>query len=523
MAAPPLKAQAHTAHTSPVKGAHCKTQSRPSVAAQVAAQRQHEGAARAHAGVKYGVSPAVLHAGAAGAGTGTDVSAGTTGSANPTHAAPGASAHMTQPHAPTAPTHPARPHMQAAQPAPSRKGLPAVAAAVALVAVLALGGTLYAQANTAAQTDAAAANAAAPTAITQQRVTDSTTQTASDQATLAAFNAQGVTSNTSTTATPSATDAAGSAATAASDTFVTSITPQLTALLSAYGAGVACVIQPLDSTQPAFSYNASAQFASSGLTALAVQAAYIDAVTCGNLDPTDTYTVRAADIVGGTGTLKQRGAGATLTYAQLAQLMVAENDNTATNILIDTLGLPAVNAACQAAGAAQTSVNRKLMQLDTGAENYTTAANTATLLCAVGNKTAGSAGVCQAALDAMAAQSDNKALAAGVSTGSGAALAHKTATMGGLRHDAGILYVAQNAQNAEGVTSASATSANSTGTEAASSASATGATADATSDTFDNTTSTTTQTRAYAVVVLCNIGQTTANNLMKEIATLLTA
>jgi beta-lactamase class A len=367
--------------------------------------------------------------------------------------------------------------VQAAQPAPARKGAPAVAAAVALVAVLALGGTLYAQANTAAQTDAAAANAAAPTAITQQRVTDSTTtQTATDQATLAAFNAEGVTSNTSTEATSSATDADSEAASGSSDTFVTSITPQLTALLSAYGAGVACVIQPLDSAQPAFSYNAGAQFASSGLTALAVQAAYIDAVTCGNLDPTDTYTVRAADIVGGTGTLKQRGAGTTLTYAQLAQLMVAENDNTATNILIDTLGLPAVNAACQAAGAAQTSVNRKLMQLDTGAENYTTAANTAALLCTVGNKTAGSTDVCQAALDALAAQSDNKALAAGVSTGSGATLAHKTATMGGLRHDAGILYVA----------------------------------------------STTTQTRAYAVVVLCNIGQTTANNLMKEITTLLT-
>jgi hypothetical protein len=174
------------------------------------------------------------------------------------------------------------------------------------------------------------------------------------------------------------------------------------------------------------------------------------------------------------------------------------------------------------------------MQLDTGAENYTTAANTATLLCAVGNKTAGSADVCQEALDALTAQADNKALAAGVSTGSGAALAHKTATMGGLRHDAGILYVAQNAQNAEGVTGASgasATSANSTGTEAATTSSATGATGvttaaatsgNATSDTFANTTSTTTQTRAYAVVVLCNIGQTTANNLMKEITTLLT-
>jgi beta-lactamase class A len=199
--------------------------------------------------------------------------------------------------------------------------------------------------------------------------------------------------------------------------------------------------------------------------------------------------------------------------------MVAENDNTATNILLDTLGLPAVNAACQAAGAAQTSVNRKLMQLDTGAENYTTAANTATLLCAVGNKTAGSADVCQAALNALAAQTDNKALAAGVSTGSGATLAHKTATMGGLRHDAGILYVAQNAQNAEGVTSASAAAESSAGAEGATATTS----GNAASDTFDTATSTATQTRAYAVVVLCNIGQTTANNLMKDIATLLTA
>ena len=77
----------------------------------------------------------------------------------------------------------------------------------------------------------------------------------------------------------------------------------------------------------------------------------------------ERLTLRDADRTLGSGLLVDFDAGAALTLRDLAVLMMAISDNTATNMLIDYLGIPAVNQACRDAGMTDTEL-RNLIDFD---------------------------------------------------------------------------------------------------------------------------------------------------------------
>jgi beta-lactamase class A len=90
--------------------------------------------------------------------------------------------------------------------------------------------------------------------------------------------------------------------------------------------------------------------------------------------------------VGGGGPLEMLGAGAQLTWRDMAALMISYSDNDAANAVIDRVGMEAVNARVQALGLATTRLRRRM--LDTaaaraGRENVSTAAELRALLKAV--------------------------------------------------------------------------------------------------------------------------------------------
>jgi beta-lactamase class A len=62
--------------------------------------------------------------------------------------------------------------------------------------------------------------------------------------------------------------------------------------------------------------------------------------------------------VGGSGVLRELHAGSALTVADLLFLMIAISDNTATNLLVDLVGTPAVNARMVAMGLPHTRLYR---------------------------------------------------------------------------------------------------------------------------------------------------------------------
>jgi beta-lactamase class A len=70
-------------------------------------------------------------------------------------------------------------------------------------------------------------------------------------------------------------------------------------------------------------------------------------------------SIRTEQLVGGSGVLKELSGGLSMTLRDVATLMIVLSDNTATNVLIDLLGLDAINDTIKGFGLATTRlVNR---------------------------------------------------------------------------------------------------------------------------------------------------------------------
>ncbi len=89
----------------------------------------------------------------------------------------------------------------------------------------------------------------------------------------------------------------------------------------------------------------------------------------GKLKLTDLYTVNAADLVQDSDIMGGLTPGVTqITLRDLATMMVAVSDNSATNVLIDRVGMDSVNALLSAQGLHETHLRRKMMDLKAAAE-----------------------------------------------------------------------------------------------------------------------------------------------------------
>ena len=90
----------------------------------------------------------------------------------------------------------------------------------------------------------------------------------------------------------------------------------------------------------------------------------------------DAYTVEARDLVDGSAIMSGLTPGVTrVTNRDLATFMVAVSDNSATNVLIDRVGMQNVNALLDSLGLHETRLQRKMMDVKAaqeGRENIST-------------------------------------------------------------------------------------------------------------------------------------------------------
>jgi beta-lactamase class A len=127
----------------------------------------------------------------------------------------------------------------------------------------------------------------------------------------------------------------------------------------------------------------------------------------------------------------------------LARRMIVGSSNLATNIVIDRVGLPAVEEVWRSCGAVSSTTRRGIEDYaarDAGLDNVVTAADLAALIGCVELGAAGPARACAEMLDILAAQEHRVDLAAGLPIG--VRVAHKNGWMPGVRHSAGIVYPA---------------------------------------------------------------------------------
>ena len=162
----------------------------------------------------------------------------------------------------------------------------------------------------------------------------------------------------------------------------------------------------------------------------------------GKLKLTDLYTVQSSDLVPDSDIMGGLTPGVTrITLRDLATMMVAVSDNSATNVLIDRVGMDNVDAMLDSLGLSHTRLRRKMMDLEAakqGRENISTPREMMTLLETIYrgkllNK--------ESTADFFKVLSTNKDSWIPRDLPAGVQIANKPGSLEGVRNDSGIVFV----------------------------------------------------------------------------------
>lgn len=121
--------------------------------------------------------------------------------------------------------------------------------------------------------------------------------------------------------------------------------------------------------------NSQEVFQSASLIKIPILLSLLHAHHKGEINIQKQVTISDENKVGGSGVLQALSNGIVLSIKDLMTLMIIVSDNTATNVLIDLMGVEAINAAFQEIGLKRTKLNRKMMDfaaISQGLDNQTT-------------------------------------------------------------------------------------------------------------------------------------------------------
>lgn len=134
---------------------------------------------------------------------------------------------------------------------------------------------------------------------------------------------------------------------------------QLEALARTF-SGTAGVCARNLSTGESVAVNDGERFPTASMIKIMVLFELVRACSRGQAQLWERVTLRKSDKTLGSGLLLDFDEGANLTLRDLAVMMMAISDNTATNMLIDRLGIHAVNQACREAGMFETELRNRI-------------------------------------------------------------------------------------------------------------------------------------------------------------------
>ena len=214
------------------------------------------------------------------------------------------------------------------------------------------------------------------------------------------------------------------------------------ALAEDYPAVIGLHAVSLDYPEASFSLNPDEVFPTASIIKVPVLLEFYRQAEEGALDPLEVRPLREEDKVGGSGVLQYLGVGSTtLTLENYARLMINLSDNTATNVVIDLVGIDKVNLLLERLGLEITRLTRKMYAkgLDPDkVENLSTPRELARLMELIHHREGLSPYVCEKALDAL------KLYKTGIirdAVPASIAVADKSGWMGGVECDTGVVYL----------------------------------------------------------------------------------
>ena len=156
----------------------------------------------------------------------------------------------------------------------------------------------------------------------------------------------------------------------------------------------------------------------------------------GKLSLDELIPMTANNIVGGAGSIAAEGVGANIPIRKAAEVMITDSDNTATNILIDRVGLDNINQYLKEKGYNDTVLHHKMM-LQTTQTNYSSVADLGLFFTRLYNHECVDDFYDHLMIDYLLKQDDKECFPAALPYWN---IAHKTGEVENLYDDGGIFY-----------------------------------------------------------------------------------
>lgn len=155
---------------------------------------------------------------------------------------------------------------------------------------------------------------------------------------------------------------------------------------TAFSGSSGIVCEPL-SGSGSVRHRSDTRFESASLVKLPILVELARRIEAGEVHAEDPMIFEERFRVEGSGVLKKRPAGGKYSLQQLAEWMITQSDNVATDMLLERLGMNTVEDAMERLGLRNTTVQRTIFDfgaIDRGRDNLISAADAATLLRGIG-------------------------------------------------------------------------------------------------------------------------------------------
>lgn len=209
--------------------------------------------------------------------------------------------------------------------------------------------------------------------------------------------------------------------------------------LEKYNIDCALVIKNLK-TEETFKLSENKVFPSASIIKIFIMGEIFNKISKGHLSLDEKIVLSKKDVVPYS-ILSLLDEGHTFTLRELITLMIAQSENTSTDILTDKTSIESVNSFIQYYGFKDTEMQRKMIDMKAlreGKNNYTSAEETADYLELLYNGKVVTEEYSKLMLAIMKKQLDNSALRRYLPDQ--VEIAHKTGEMWGVKHDAGIFF-----------------------------------------------------------------------------------
>ena len=230
------------------------------------------------------------------------------------------------------------------------------------------------------------------------------------------------------------------------DAQLAGLRPQLEKRIAQHKGAVALTLIDL-TTGEKLSFRGDEQFPSASVIKLPILVELFHQIQRGPLKLSDPITMLASDQRPGSGVLQFLSTPHNLTVEDAATLMIIMSDNTATNLIIDKVGIRNVNARLDSLGLKNTRLHAKVFlgsstTIDTAATRIwglgvTTSNDIAEILARLYRGQIVSDSVSKQMVGILKRNFDELAIPRYLT---GASIAHKTGALNASRHDCGIVY-----------------------------------------------------------------------------------